>query len=213
MSVLVAIPAYGGLVHVGCVRSVLSIADAFGAAGVEVDFLVAHGESAITRGRSNLVTTFLRTSYRTLAFLDADIEIAGEDMLELYRLDKPVRGAAVALKTLDGREALSVYRDGARLSRAEMPAAPFEVDYLGGSVLLVERDVLLELSRLHLAALGYDDAVAGPGVHLFAERVEDRMLLSEDYAFCARAYEAGYSIWCAPSVLVTHHDGRVGWRS
>jgi GT2 family glycosyltransferase len=49
-------------------------------------------------------------------------------------------------------------------------------------------------------------------VHLFHEIIHERQLLSEDYAFCHRARECGLPIFCDPSVIVDHYEGRMAWR-
>lgn len=210
MSVLIATPCYGGMLHVGLFQSLVGIADQCAREGVSLNFLVTQGESAITRGRSNIATTFARTDYRTLAMLDADIQIAPDDFMRLLRLDQPVRGAAVAMKTMDGSESLSCWRNGRQVRRQDMPDDPFPVDYLGGAVMLIERPVIETLSQIEM--MQYDDPVMGPGAHLFWERIVDRTLLTEDYAFCSLAREHGFSIWCDPSVVVNHHGTGV-WRA
>lgn len=213
MRVLVAMPCYGGQLHVAGQRTLLGIKDAAYSSGIDIEFLVVQGESAITRGRSNICATFLAGDWDVLAMLDADILLEADDFLRLLALDRPVRGAAVALKTLDMSECLSAFVNGEQVTRATMPKEPFEVHYLGGSVLLIERFVLNEMAEHYEAELGYDDPINGPGVHLFCEIVQQRTLLSEDYAFCYRARECGFRIWCDPRVIVTHFDGRVGWRN
>ena len=211
MSVLLAMPCYAGQMTVHGFFSIMSILEACGKAGVEIDLLVTHGESAITRGRSNMAATFLRTQYDTLAFLDADIGISGDDFVRLVRLKRPIRGAAVNLKTLDHTESLSVFRHRGRVPRELMPAIPFEVDYLGGSVMLIEREVIEKMSA-RCVTLWYTDPIAGAGVHLFQEIVDGGALLSEDYAFCRRARDHGFSVWCDPTVVVSHYEGRMAWR-
>lgn len=211
VSVLLAVPCYAGLITVPCFKSVFGIVDACNRERIEIDLLVTHGESAITRGRSNMAALFLGTKHDTLAFLDADIAIDGDDFVRLLKLKKPIRGAAVNLKTLDHTECLSVFKDGQRLTRDLMGEVPFEVDYIGGSVMLIEREVVETLSRLY-SYLRYFDPIAGEGVHLFEEIVAEHTLWSEDYAFCRRAREKNFSVWCDPRVRVTHYEGRVGWR-
>lgn len=142
--------------------------------------------------------------------LDADIQIQAEDFLKLLRLEKPIRGAAVPLKTHDHSESLSCWKDGRQVRRADMPAEPFECDLLGGAVMLVEREVIETLSGL--PDLQYEDPINGRGAHIFAEQIIDGALLSEDYAFCHRAREHGYSVWVEPSVIVGH-IGPCRWRS
>lgn len=203
MSVLIATPCYGGLLTVNLFRSLVGIADLCGKEGINLNFLIVAGESAITRGRSNLAATFLRdTDYRTLAMIDADITINPVDFLKLLRLDKPIRGAAVPLKTLDHSESLSCYQGGRRVQRLNMPPEPFKVDYLGGAVMLIEREVIESLSAI--PELQYEDPINGKGAHIFHEMIVDGALLSEDYAFCHRAREGGFSVWCEPSVIVGH---------
>lgn len=224
MSVLLAVPCYAGQLTVPCFLSIFSIVDACNKAGIEIDLLVTHGESAITRGRSNMAAAFLRTQLDTLAFLDADIAISGEDFVKLVRLEKPIRGAAVNLKTLDHSESLSVFANGKRLGRRDLELMgralepqsgiiyPVEVDYLGGSVMLIERDVLESVSIAH-PELAYVDPIAGPGVHIFQEIVTaEAELLSEDYSLCERARAEGFSVWCDGSVIVSHFEGRSAWR-
>lgn len=208
-SVLITTPAYGGLVTIGYLKSVIGILDLCDRSGIQADTLLVGGEAAITRGRSNLAATFLKTGFEVMAFLDADIEIDAADFLKLLRLDKSVRGAAVSLKTADHSEMLNVYLDGERVKRAEMPAEPFECQFLGGAVMFIKREVIETLSRI--PELQYHDNVVGDAAHIFAEQIVDGCLESEDYAFCSRAREYGFSVWCDPSV-VCGHTGPSTWR-
>lgn len=210
MSVLLAVPCYGGMLSTGTFHSLVGIAQLSAAQGIELDMLTAANESAITRGRSNIAATFLRTERQTLAMLDADIRIAPEDFMRLLSLNKPIRGAAVSLKTVDHSESLSAWKGGRQVKRADMPAEPFEVDLLGGAVMLVEREVIEALSAD--PALKYEDPINGAGAHIFAETIVDGALLSEDYAFCHRAREAGFSVWVDPAVVVGHR-GPCEWRA
>ena len=187
----------------------MGIADLCASQEIDCNFLVVEGEAAITRGRSNLAATFRGTEYQTFAMIDADILIEPEGFIKLLRLDKPVRGAAICLKTQDHSESLNVYQDGKRVRRAEMPAKPFEVDYLGGAVLLIEREVIETLSDID--ELKYIDPINGPGTHIFAEQIVDDTLLSEDFSFCYRARGHGFSVWCDPSVVCSHF-GPSSWR-
>ncbi len=208
-SVLIATPCYAGQLHIALFRSLMGIASLGADQGIDVGYLVVEGEAAITRGRSNLAATFLREHHDTLAMIDADIFIEPEDFLKLLRLNKPVRGAAVCLKTADHSESLNVYKDGERVKRADMPAEPFEVELLGGAVMLIEREVIEKLSEIE--ELKYLDSINGPGCHIFAEQIVDKTLLSEDFSFCYRAREHGFSVWCEPSVICSHF-GPSHWR-
>ena len=86
MSILVCTPCYAGMLTVGYFRGFMDIGAQANAAGIEVNFLVTEGESLVSRARNNMVATFLHGGdWETLAFIDADIEMQGEDFLKLAR--------------------------------------------------------------------------------------------------------------------------------
>ena len=204
MSVLIATPCYQGNLTTALFRSLVGILDLCGREHIRCDVLLTEGEAAITRGRSNMAATFLRNDYKTFAMIDADIGILPEDFLKLLRLDKSVRGAAINLKTADHTELLNTYDlDGKRVTRATMPEIPFEISLIGGAALLIEREVIEKLSEIE--ELQYIDPILGPGAHIFAEQIVDDCLLSEDFAFCHLAREHGFSVWCEPSIVCSHH--------
>ncbi len=173
-----------------------------------MDFLVTEGESHVTRARNNLVATFLnQTDAKTLVFIDADIEMQAEDFFALLDMSG-VRGAAVACKTPDRSEVLSIWVDGERPKRAEMPAEPFSVDFLGSAVLAIDRDVFERL-KPHVAA--YDDPIVGPGHAFFWDGVVDGNFETEDHGFCITCREHGIPITCAPTIIVRHF-GAAFWQ-
>ncbi len=209
-SVLIATPCYAGQMHVALFRSLMGIASLGADQGIDVGYLVVEGEAAITRGRSNLAATFLREHHDTLAFIDSDIHIEPEDFLKLLRLNKPIRGAAVCLKTADHSELLNTYDlDGKRVTRATMPKTAFEISLIGAAVMLIEREVIERLSEIE--ELKFECPINGPGCHVFAEQIVDKTLLSEDFSFVKRARDHGFSAWCHPEIICSHY-GPSFWR-
>ncbi len=201
MTVLVATPCYGGAMTVGFFRTCMGIIDQ------DVEFLVTEGESHVTRARNNLCATFLRTEYETIAFIDADIEMKGEDFARLAAMDG-VRGAAVACKTADNSEHLSVFADGKHLTRSEMPRKPFLVDYLGSAVLFIDR---LVLERLKPRVASYHDPIVGRAWAFFWDGVHGDSWLSEDFGLCQSCADEGIPIHCDPDVIVKHY-GSQSWQ-
>lgn len=205
MTALVCTPCYGGMLTVGYFRTAFAIKNDPRSAGV--DFLVTEGESHVTRARNNLVATFLsQTDADTLVFIDADIEMQAADFFAL--LDYPgVRGAAVACKTPDKSELLSIWVDGKRPTRADMPREPFSVDFLGSAVLAIDRDVFERL-RPYVAA--YVDPIVGPAYEFFWDGVIGDVWASEDYGFCHTCRELDIPITCLPNIVVRHY-GASAW--
>ncbi len=206
--ILVCTPCYGGQLHVGYLRTIFDIQAAAYGQNIVVDFLVTEGESLVSRARNNLVSTFLRSDFDTLAFIDADIEMRGVDFCRLAKMTG-VRGAAVCMKGPPGEELLSAWKDGKRLRRANMGAESLSVDFLGAAVMLVPRsafDALIESGDVS----AYEDAGIGPGYDFFQCGAVDGVYLSEDYGFCYLLKKAGVPVKVHPTVQVKHY-GAAYW--
>lgn len=204
MKVLIATPCYGGQLTLGYFRSAIAIADACRAEGIEYDFLVTEGESLVTRARNNLVATFLTTDYQKLAMIDADIEMSGEDFVKLVKSEAKVIGAAVNMKRKDYAECLSCFANGQQVKRDEMPDEPFQADYLGAAVMVIDREAIQALIEAH-PERSYVDPIVGKGYALFEQAIVGDTYLSEDYGFCLCLREQGIPILCDPSVKVGHY--------
>ena len=88
-----------------------------------------------------------------------------------------------------------------------------ELSQLGTGLMLIRRDVVETLCARHPDLLFRTDARdrqgtgVGESVHaLFLPEIDrsSGLMLSEDYAFCRRARDAGFRIWLAPWVRTTH---------
>jgi hypothetical protein len=88
-----------------------------------------------------------------------------------------------------------------------------ELAHVGTAIMLIRRDVLEGVrTRYPNTAFRPDPAERqahriGELIHAFFYPMidpETRSLLSDDYAFCRRVRDAGFRIWLAPWVKVTH---------
>ena len=88
-----------------------------------------------------------------------------------------------------------------------------ELTRLGTGMMLIRRDVLEHLRDVHPELIYRPDAEErrgyglGEQVHaLFQPMIEPetQFMLSDDYAFCRRARDAGFRIWLAPWVRTSH---------
>ncbi len=208
-SILLGTPCYGGKVEVEFVQNLVRLFGQSVQMDYGFDWLCNAGDSNINRARNNMVAQFMQTDFDTLAFIDSDIDIHPNDFWRLAKMDDHIRGAAVATKTQDGSESLSCWVNGKQVRREEMPSLPFDVDYLGTTVLFIDR-IVFETTANDLPR--YKDGTTGLyGVQWFENVVRREAYLSEDYGFCARAAEHGFRITCDPGVVVTHY-GRGAWR-
>ena len=204
--VLVATPAYGGMVHLDYVHSLFS----FAGSGIAFEWAAIGNESLITRARNTLLAQFhARRDFTHLLFLDADVFLDGPGLRQLLMIDMPVVAAPVALK---GRRA-----DGTRLWNLGRCTGTVgglvKVQHVGTAALLLARDAVDALvedaesdGRVYARAgnhtgtehlnLQYD---------VFQVGVRDGHYLSEDYWVCRRLVELGFDILVDPSVVTRHH--------
>ena len=73
MKVLLATPAYGGQITAAYFQSVLGLMNHAGPRGIQIDVMTLTNESLITRGRNEIVATFLAGDWTDLLWVDADI--------------------------------------------------------------------------------------------------------------------------------------------
>lgn len=204
--VLVATPAYGGMVHLDYVRSLFS----FASAGIAFEWAAIGNESLITRARNTLLAQFhARPEFTHLLFLDADVFLDGAGLRQLLAIDMPVVAAPVALK---GRRP-----DGTRLWNLGRCTGTVgglvKVQHVGTAALLLARDAVDALVE-DAEADGRVYARAGNHAgteHLnlqydvFQVGVRDGQYLSEDYWVCQRLVALGFDVLVDPSVVTRHH--------
>jgi len=201
MSILIATPGYGGQVTLPYFHSCMNLKEEFQRAGIDHDWLTNAHESLITRARNTMVSTFLKTRFDTLLFIDADIEFQPEDVAKLWNLDCDIAVGAYPMKRLD--KPLSAWRGG-KLVSIEGETEPFEVDYAGTGFMMIKRDLLNEMINRH-PELEHEEGFVGKCWALFNTMVWNGVFLSEDYAFCQRARDMGKKIICDPTIKLIHH--------
>ncbi|MEQ8310114.1 MAG: hypothetical protein RIA72_05380 [Sphingopyxis sp.] len=119
------------------------------------------------------------------------------------------RDNPVDLARFTGDFALSFLRPDERFALTDL----VELSQLGTGLMLIRRDVVETLRARHPELAFRTDARdrQGTGVRetvhaLFLPEIDraSGLMLSEDYAFCRRARDAGFRIWFAPWVRTTH---------
>lgn len=220
--VMVATPAYGGLVTNAFFQSTMQLALAARNDGLPVEVVSSPGDSLVTRARNTLTAVFLASRHSHLLFVDADIEFHPRDVLRLLVADKdlvcgiyPKKSVAVefplnwlpgshqqlnrcqtsgAIEILEGPTGFMLIHR--RVFDAMLQAWP-GLRYRGPSFLSAEQQ------RWNAA---FFDAELHPGE--YAEdgtAIRDGHYLSEDFAFCRRWRELGGQVWAIPEIELRHH--------
>jgi hypothetical protein len=202
MSLIIATPCYGGLVHAKTAMGVLASITS----GQASAWLTCEGESLVPRARNTIVATFLKSSRAEwLLWIDGDIvfepahvealrtraEWRGWKILAgVYCMKRP-KGGPIYLDPIDPTDGVDPADGGC-----------FAVRAAGTGCLLVHRSVYEGDAGLPRTALYADWHPCG---------VVDGLYESEDWGFCRLARERGHRIMVDPSVKVGHLGG-TEWR-
>jgi hypothetical protein len=206
--VMVGTPAYGGMMHIDFVNSLLG----FHAAGLRYSLLAIGNESLITRARNTLVAEFcVRTHFTHLLFLDADVGLSANDLSRMLAAGVDAIGAPVALKgrNPDGSRIFNVGRQiGER-------GTLIEVDQIGTAALMLSRRAIaalvaeaLDHGRVYQRAAAARGTGMTASVHydIFRAGVVADEYLSEDFWVCRTLRGLGFPIYSDPAI-VTRHSG------
>jgi len=227
--IFLATPAYGGLVNIAYMRSVLALQTACAARGVGLHVELMGGDALIGRARSRLAAQFLAHPEAThLFFCDADIGFAPENVFRLLDAGKDVAGGVYPIKAIDWEKARRAAQRGVQdLVAASLgyvvrflpsPTNSIEVTddgfaavaYVGTGFLMIRRaaaqkvcDAYPEL-RAKMGDMG--DGLTPEAVMIFETLIEPEtgQYLSEDYAFCRRWRDLGGDIWADVAARLTH---------
>jgi hypothetical protein len=205
----------GGIVYdyfkAGHMNSMLRLNSLAQQSGVKTWNEVHRGDALVSRARSRTASRFLRSDCDVMLSIDSDIEFEPQDALSICyeALNKraPVGGLYMT-RALETQPAV--------LLPDEVVAAPgtrpVEVPFLSTGFMAIPKEVFQALSEdLPLCHQTWIDS-AGRDLSFWPfympfviEWPEDgHMYLSEDWAFCQRAKEAGYKLWLDAGVNLKH---------
>lgn len=148
--------------------------------------------------------------------LDADLSWEPEDLMALLLRDKDLVGATYPIKT---SEAAARGQSAGRGLVGEHPKGGLlKVQYLAGGFMLLKDEALYRMchAHRHLAFRNNPPAFTRSialWATCFAPAPEawntpgEKELLSEDYAFCARASDAGIDRWLDMNIRLAHWQG------
>lgn len=234
MRLLISTPAMGGLVTTGFAQSLLiSHARATAEGLVEAfDVHYQNSESLIHRARDRAADYFIRNDYDKLLTIDSDIEWSYEDFRRVITSDKDIIGGLYPLKAFPvvmnfnpqqdrGTELFKTHRGMdfdafnefcAKYADAEGIA---EIRHLATGFMCVKRRVFEKLRETSKSYFNFD-SVTGERkgfIHFYESGVHQGTLESEDWSFCRRAREAGFSVFVDTRIKLTHignHHYRFG---
>lgn len=169
--------------------------------GHQLRFVTLHNESLISRGRNRLATMFLESGDDVLVMIDSDLEFPPDAIDRLIRHDRDFVGAPYTIKGTPPMWTV-------RFLPGAMPtyvAGLMPVQYLPGGFVCIKRAVIERMCTADRRYMQRGEWI----YNLFQPYVttldgETPEYLPEDWAFCERAREAGYELFCDFDLRLTH---------
>jgi len=229
MNITIGTPMYGGMCYGSFMTSIFGLYDILKQNGHDVSLSFLYNESLIQRGRNKIANLFLKNSKSdVLLFIDADIDFNPTEIYDMLMLDKDIIGAVVPLKGVNYENIriasflgyntkdlpyfsgyFNINGDVNEINNGVLKNKPFKVDRIGAAVLAIKKNVLNEMSKdcetyreNSINSLETNDLF----FDFFPVKIEDNILMSEDFSFCNNAKELGYNIY-ATSVPIIGHSG------
>lgn len=222
---------YGGMCTAYYALSMIRLAEVLTQKEISFECGAIQNDALITRARNTLADYFLKSDATHLVFIDGDIGFNPSDLLEMLDADKPVVCGLYPKKEINWPRitvavqqgvppAELMYHTGSFVvnfandtnTAPHIDGSIFEIHRGGTGFMLVKREVFLALQDKVPTYINDMVPAAAPETdgsrirEFFAVGVDpatDR-LLSEDYHFCNIVRDAGFSIWAAPWVNLTH---------
>jgi hypothetical protein len=222
MKVLLATPAYGGQVTEGYLQSLIALIHSSYAKGIQVDVMTVTNESLITRGRNEILSTFMKGAWTHLFWVDADIKFTPDHFWRLLESGHRVSATPYAMKGLNWERMAREGGDSATLRANSvhsvvniLPGSKMENGFAevldaGTGFMCIERSVFDELIAAHPETQYFSDGTNDAGAErhaIFDVIIENGRYLSEDYTFCRRWQKLGGVIWADVTSPRLGHQG------
>ena len=226
MRVLIATPAYGGMINTKYLHGIResiygAVADRSFPEGLELGLYTIENESLINRGRNTCAAIAIEHGFDKLMFIDGDIGWKWPELLALIRSDKLVVGGAYPKKTLPitlNYNVLPEFAANVDRSRknfddhlelrklADPVTGELEMMHIATGFMMIDVRVfraLVDKVPFYINRDGYGDLPTKVS-DFFPVRVKDGMWESEDWAFCTICRENGIPIYLNMNIICDH---------
>lgn len=210
MSILIAMPCYGGQVSDKTAKGLFNLGKGLVKNGIDHGLLTLANESLVTKARSRIANFFMNnTEYDKILFIDADIGFTPEDALKLISYDKDIVCGAYPMKGIPLRynynmKSPPVAEDGL-----------VQIENVGFGFCCIRRKVFENIAAKYGEELKYFPALNNSSYppteneyhnsyHYFLEMRKDMHFLPEDFSFFERASSVGHTAWLDTSIRLSH---------
>lgn len=207
---------YGGQCYGVFTESLLNLQKVLFSNGHSMEFMYITNESLITRGRNEIVHTFMNSDCDYLLFIDGDHRFNPLGILKMIDEETDIICGIAPRKVINWNSV----RDASKLDFNELEFftgefvvellegaklfidKKFEIKHGGTGLMLISRNVFEKLkSKMNIYKSDY-----GPHntVEYFTTSVQDGKLLSEDYELCKNWRELEGKVYAVTYANLTH---------
>jgi len=215
MSVLIAMPCYGGLVSDKTAKGLFNIGKDLRSAGIDHGLLTISNESLVTKARSRLANFFINnTEFEKILFIDSDVGFESVDVFDLLEHDKDIVCGAYPMKGIPLKYNYNFSEP--KVEEGDL----IKIENIGFGFCCIKRKVFNTIADKYAQELKYypptDNTTHPPtekeyhnSYHYFLELKKDMHYLPEDYSFFERAKSVGYSVWLNKKIRLCHVGSHV----
>ena len=187
--------------------SMLRLRDFCNRNGIELVEGIVRGDALVERSRSIAASAFLRSDADVMISIDSDIWFRPIDAVALCQkaLEKQIIGALYMTRNIKTQPAMMLPDETVVFAEN---AEPVQVHFISTGFMAVTKPPLEALMKtLPLCHETWGESSFWPFYLPYVVEWPDdgHILLSEDWAFCQRAKDAGFGVWLDPSIRLSHH--------
>jgi hypothetical protein len=224
---MIGTPMYGGQCQAHYLFSMLNLTRSAAEQNLDLNFQFTTTESLITRARTHIANTFLRSTCSHLLFVDADIGFQPQHVTQLLSHDLPLVCGGYPAKHIDWHHVAQAAKSGVpghelkhhasayiynRLipQPSNTPPGLIEVLNAGTGFMLIARSVFETLAPLvpKYQNNQFDNAHS-ENLEFFSTAIKHNILLSEDHYFCDLWRSVGGRIFVDPTIHLQHVGSHV----
>lgn len=200
----VAIPAYDGKLNIKTAFALAQLMPKAMQLGVSIYLSDLSNCSIITMARNALVNEFLKTDATELLFIDADVVVKPDDVLRLMAQsgDKDITAGAYPRRAKDQKFFADLYLDGN--GDLEFDGSLMRVKRVGTGFMLIQRHVIEQMIAAH-PEWSYENKNTDEQLSaVFDFQIVDGKYVGEDYLFCDRATQMGFTVHIDVDISLPH---------
>jgi len=204
ITVSLATPCAGGLLHEAYVQSMMATIPVLLEYGVGYEYLTIANQSLVHRARNQMVERFLQAKTDYLVFIDADMGWKPDALMRLLASGKDV--CAVAGPRKQEPVSFCVNLSGPPVQVCQ-DTGFLEANEVGSGFMCLSRKAVTAMWERYQDRRYFDPTSSKWIVNLFENTIEDYREYSEDYTFCKRWREMGGKVY-VDAVSALDHVGQ-----